>query len=599
MFRYFEWWILAIPLAGALSIGLLGKRLSRRVQNWVSAAVAAGTLFVALPPLIGELTEPGLVGRPAAFSWIKVWSGDYFVQVPLALHVDALSILLSWTVILGVLAVMWWALQSKTEPSRHVMLALLSGALASLLALVLADNLLFLLLGWSLAGWCTYGLLCLPTDRTEPGAAQDRPPLPMLVFSLVSDLCMLVAAAVVSGQFASLSIHHLVTLEPGKAVSEVARETMATVVTLLLVSAMMRAAQLPFHDWRVAHRHRAGRALVHGLSCVLPAIYLLARIGPLVDQVAYAGPLLSWWGALSALLLAASALCQPRLGQSTRWIALSQGGLLFLALGVGAHPASLAFLPAYALSHTLIQLAIADPAAGPDGAAAPRLLRFGLAAVGGLPLMPSFAFATQVMGATYPSVFPGVLAALTTLLLAASATRTALSAPALPGVMSGREMRPMLLISGVVGILGVTSLWSPVPLSAFLQPVLGYLWLQPAWWWFAIAAAAVGLGVVLGWLLHSHAQVLSSDGLCWIGEGYRTLDLYARAIARPLLLAGQFLALQEAGAARWTFGLLGRLVAKRAADRQRPDDSVALSVVLFALGVAGIAAYLLWARLDG
>ena len=599
MFEYFEWLLLIFPLLGALLNGFLGKRFPSRVQNWIACGAVGAALLIALPLLVGESIEPGLVGRPVPFTWIQIWSGRRFIEGPFSLRIDALSINVSLTAIAaGLFIHIHAALHTKDEASRHITLALLNSTLATLLILVLADNFAFLLLGWSLTGWCTHSLL---DGRLDHGTAKHAPSM----LYLLSDACMLLAVATMSRLFASLSLHDVITMTLSTASEGSLLHADIAVPLLLLTSAAIRSRQFPFQAWVPDHGQSYARATANGLTSVLPGIYLLARLYPLMEQTPSVPSLLSWWGAITAILMTIVALFQPQIRQLGRTTVSAQAGLLFLALGTRGYAILFSFLPAFVLLHTLIQLMTkeepraeserAQRRARQDASTPPRwMLIFFLAAAGGLPLLPGFTFHTQLIEwLFYENKAQWILSVLSTLLLGASAARAIFSLRTRPRPEASTGTGILFLLVCGITILGLASLTSPSPVGSFLAPIFrsaGYL---PLWWWFGITILTTGTGIGLGYVLAARHEEPSGGIARWIAQGYQVKDLYNTAIARPLLATGRFVAQTiEPRATSWTFGVLAKLVDRRVSTDQK-DDSLTLSLLFFFLGTAAIAAFLL------
>lgn len=592
MFEYFEWLLLIFPLLGALLNGCLGKRLPPRVQNWIACGAVAAALLGALPLLVGGSVEPGLVGRPVPLTWIQIWSGHRFIKGPFSLRIDALSITVSlMAIVAGLFIHTYAALRTEGEASRHITLALLNGTWAALLILVLADNFAFLLLGWSLTGWCTHSLLNTKLDRSTP----QRSPY---MLHLLSDACMLLAVAIMSRLFASLSLHDVITMTVSTVSTESSPNAGIAVPLLLLISAAIRAGQFPFQAWAPDHGQSYARATAYGLTSMLPGVYLLARLYPLIEQTPPVPSLLSWWGAITALLMAIVALFQPQIRQLGRTVASVQAGLLFLALGTRGYAILFSFLPAFVLLHTLLQLVTeGNPRA--ESERAPRrekhwMLIFFLAAVGGLPLLPGFTFHTQLIEwLFYGNKAQWILSMLSTLLLGASAARAVFSLRTQPKTAASSGTGVLFLLVCGITILGLTSLTSPSPLGRFLVPIFGSAGYLPPWWWFGIAILTTGVGTGLGYVLAARQEGPPTGIVRWIAQGYRVKELYSATITRPLLATGKFVAQTvEPRATSWTFGVLAKLVGRRASPDQK-DDSLALSMIFFFLGTAAIAAFLL------
>jgi NADH-quinone oxidoreductase subunit L len=597
MFEYFEWLLLIFPLLGALLNGFLGKRFPPRVQNWIACGAVGAALLIALPLLVGESIEPGLVGRPVPFTWIRIWSGLRFIEGPFSLRIDALSITVSLTAIAaGLFIHIHAALHTKGGASRHITLALLNSTLAALLILALADNFAFLLLGWSLTGWCTRSLRNGRLDRDTAKHSAS-------MLHLLSDACMLLAVAMMSRLFASLSLHDVITMT----FSTVSEESLpnAGIALLLLTTAAIRSRQFPFQAWISDRGQSYARATADGLTSVLPGIYLLARMYPLIEQSPPVPSLLSWWGAITAFLMAIVAPFQPQIRQLGRTIASVQAGLLFLALGTRGYAIVFSFLPAFVLLHTLVQLMTEEnPRAKSEraqrrarqDASTPRrwMLIFFLATAGGLPLLPGFTFYTQLIEwLFYENKAQWILSLLATLLLGASAARAGFSLRTRPKTEASPGTGILFLLVCGITILGLVSLASPSPLGSFLAPIFGPAGYLPLWWWFGITILIIGTGTGLGYVLAARQEEPSGSIGRWIAQGYRVKDLYSTTIARPLLATGRFVAETiEPRAISWTFGALAKLADRRASADQK-DDSLTLSLLFFVLGTAAIAAFLL------
>ena len=610
MFRYFEWLILAFPLLGVLLNGFFGRRYPRRVQNVVACGAVLGALLIALPLGIGTAMEPGLVGKPEPLPWMRVWTGDQFLLGPLALRVDALSIVMVVTTLIVGLFIHLHAVRDMGESEtsgRHLALALLNGLIAALLLLVLADNAMTLLLGWSLTGWCTCWLF---RNRHLAGArhgGEQNAHRAGIVFGLIGDLCMLMAVGMMSKAFQTWAFDEILSFPSVEGVP-VPGEISAAAI-LLLVSAAIRGAQFPFHSWLPDRKAGLADALLYGLTSVPASVYLLARLRPLFERVPFGLSLLSWWGAGSALLMALAALAQPDVRRLLRYMVISLGGSLFLTVGLGATSVALSFLPAYALAQVLIFVVAQEIPPSvvnrsrrsrraqkrpPIDPVTRQAVVFGTAALAGFPLLPGFALGRGLLAAAYmENKWIWVLAVATWLLLAASAFRAAWKCLSHPAAESIRARGTLALLAFLCMLLGLANLSTPPPIGRFLESIVGPASAQPTWVWVLIAAGVVAAGAGLGAALRSRWQEPAAGVREWIASGYRVGDLYQAAVARPLLSVAAFVArVAEPQIARWTLGWAARLLDKAQPGRS-PNDSVHLSLLFFFLGTAAVVAFLL------
>ena len=314
MFAYFEWLLLAFPLSGAGINAFLGRRLGRRAQTWVATGALIGSLFMLIPLVTSQVLRPGLVGHPQAIPWFRVWDGDKFLEGPLALRVDTLSVFAASVIaISGFALVAYSARHLPATGSRHLVLAALDAALAALLLVVLADNLMCLLLGWAISGWCTCGVAWALQDaflppvragRRSQTASSRRAGVVPWMLSPSGDLSLLFALGFLASLLPSWNVAMapmLAQLSPGRVAAS--RELGAAALCWLLASLIRvgRPAGARFLD----SGSGVADAAVYALSSGFPGVYLIVRGSPLATLALSRhlpglsswsqGPALPWW----------------------------------------------------------------------------------------------------------------------------------------------------------------------------------------------------------------------------------------------------------------------------------------------------------------
>jgi len=261
----------------------------------------------------------------------------------------------------------------------------------------------------------------------------------------------------------------------------------------------------------------------------------------------------------------------------------------------------MAFLPAYVLIHILARLtgprerAHSSTRARATGHQSPWLHTFAWAAACGFPLLPGFYLTVQLYGAAYGR-HSGVwaLVLVTTLLLAASAMRAIKQIRSRDNTDTSFGNGSLVLLALLVLILGLLNLLFPSPLETFLEPIFGFGWSPSDWWWFGLTVLVAALGAVLGHTLDAWLQGSVSKFVSWIVRGYDVQRVYEKVLAGPLQAASKLLAeTVEPFVERWTFGALGRLIARQTPQDPDPPPSVPTSTILFILGIAAVAMYLL------
>src|SRR5665647_2152365 len=144
--------ILLLPLLGSLFNTLLGRIVPRRLGETVACGVIWGSFAATLATAAGY---SGPVTMEIA-SWLSVF--DF--KAPLTLYLDALSLSLCLMITFVCGLIHLYAVgYMQDDPGHQRFFALLNLFVASMLLLVLAENLPLLYLGWEGVGFCSYFLI--------------------------------------------------------------------------------------------------------------------------------------------------------------------------------------------------------------------------------------------------------------------------------------------------------------------------------------------------------------------------------------------------------------------------------------------------------
>lgn len=224
--------------------------------------------------------------------------------------------------------------------------AYLAMFMASMLGLVLADNLVLLFIFWELTSISSFLLIGFDHERAEARAAA----LQALLVTTGGGLALLAGVLLLGQMGGTMEISRLVY-----EASEI-REHALYLPALLLIAAgaFTKSAQYPCHFWLPAAMEAPTpvSAYLHSATMVKAGVYLLARLAPVL------GGTDAWWYALvgvgSATMLAGGflALVSTDLKQILAYSTVSALGTLTLALGVGdpgAVRAAVVFLLAHAM----------------------------------------------------------------------------------------------------------------------------------------------------------------------------------------------------------------------------------------------------------
>lgn len=238
-----------------------------------------------------------------------------------------------WLVPLVALPVVFYAVFHVSQAIQRLM-ALLLVFVGAMQLLVLANDLLTLLVAWELVGACSWGLIL---HRWQEEGVSSQATQAFLVTRL-GDIGLYIAAAALFAGTGGFNYAALDDLSGG---------LLHVAVAGVVLAAAAKSAQLPFSAWLFAAM--AGpvpaSALLHSATMVAAGTFLIARLAPQLDQVAWFSPLVIALGLATAI---AAGLVASFQGLAKRLLAAStsaQYGLMWVAVGAG--------FPGVALVHAI------------------------------------------------------------------------------------------------------------------------------------------------------------------------------------------------------------------------------------------------------
>ena len=224
---------------------------------------------------------------------------------------------------------------------------------ASMLTLVLADNLLLLYLGWEGVGLCSFLLIGFWYREPQNVRAARK----AFFVTRCGDTAFALGLFLLFTHLGTLNIQDLLgraaaQWTPGQGVAVAA-------AALLLGGAVGKSAQLPLQTW--LPDAMAGptptSALIHAATMVTAGVYLIARTHTLFSLAPSVQLAVAVIGTATMLLASFSALAQRDMKRVLAYSTISQIGYMFLALGLGAWSAAMFHLMTHAFFKALLFLA--------------------------------------------------------------------------------------------------------------------------------------------------------------------------------------------------------------------------------------------------
>ncbi|MCP9267164.1 NADH-quinone oxidoreductase subunit L [Xenorhabdus sp. XENO-1] len=342
-----------LPLLGFLLLAFSRGRWSENLSATIGSAsvglAALVTLWAGMDFHAQDGAE-GLVYSQTLWNWMEA---DNF-SIPVNLVLDGLSLtMLSVVTGVGFLIHIYASWYMRGEEGYSRFFAYTNLFIASMVVLVLADNMLLMYLGWEGVGLCSYLLIGFYYKTPANGAAAMK----AFIVTRVGDVFLAIGMFILYDQLGTLSFRELAILAPQHIEAGSTAITWATL--MILGGAVGKSAQLPLQTWLADAM--AGptpvSALIHAATMVTAGVYLIARSHALFLMAPDILHLVGTIGAITLLLAGFAALVQTDIKRVLAYSTMSQIGYMFLALGVQAWDAAIFHLMTHAFFKALLFLA--------------------------------------------------------------------------------------------------------------------------------------------------------------------------------------------------------------------------------------------------
>jgi len=348
------------PLLGVLLNGLVGIRyFSKRLTNVVAAGSVALSFLAATASFLGFLRSGGPALTKSLYTWIPgglvrlAGGGAAAPSIELAFRYDSLAGVMALVVTgVGLLIHIYSIGYMAQDPGYVRYFAYLNLFTFAMLILVLAANLPVMFIGWEGVGLCSYLLIGFWFDRDSAADAGKK----AFLMNRVGDFGFLLAMGLLLSSLGTLDTAAISAAVQGGGLSSAA----ATAAALLLfLGACGKSAQIPLYTWLpdAMEGPTPVSALIHAATMVTAGVYLVARMHALFSFSGTALTVVALVGAVTAVYAASLALVQHDIKRVLAYSTISQLGLMFVGLGVGAFAAGIFHLMTHAFFKGLLFLA--------------------------------------------------------------------------------------------------------------------------------------------------------------------------------------------------------------------------------------------------
>ena len=327
------WLIFLLPVFSFLIISLFIKpfvKRESRVASYITITLIGVSLALSLWTLFKVLGSSNHELEMEPIRWLVV--GDLNINV--GIMMDSLTAVMLVVVTTVSLMVQIYSLgymshyveQNDGTYTRYY--AWMSLFTASMLGVVLADNLLLVFVFWELVGLCSYLLIGFWFHRPSAANAAKK----AFIVTRLGDFGFLVAILLIFARTGTFDIGELYGLAGTAAL---AGTTLTWAAIGIFSGAVGKSAQFPLHVWLpdAMEGPTPVSALIHAATMVAAGVFLVARTLPIFVHSLEAVTTVAIIGGFTAIFAASMGLVATDIKRVLAYSTISQLGYMMLGLG--------------------------------------------------------------------------------------------------------------------------------------------------------------------------------------------------------------------------------------------------------------------------
>ncbi len=327
----FIWLIFLLPLGSFVIIALFLRPFFNhkpRLGGYVTIASLMGSLGLSIWALIEVMAAPGHSLPIPDINWVIIEGG---ITIHLGLIMDQLTAVML-IVVTGVSLMVQIYSQGYMhgDAGYHRYFAFMSLFTASMLGLVLADNLLLVYVFWEMVGLCSYLLIGFWFHKPSAANAAKK----AFIVTRLGDFGFLAAILLIFFNTGTLDIGELHSMAITGAL---AGTTLTWAAIGIFSGAVGKSAQFPLHTWLpdAMEGPTPVSALIHAATMVAAGVFLVARTFPLFSHSTEALTTVAVVGGFTAIFAASMGLVMTDIKRVLAYSTISQLGYMMLGLGAG------------------------------------------------------------------------------------------------------------------------------------------------------------------------------------------------------------------------------------------------------------------------
>ncbi|MFC2062577.1 NADH-quinone oxidoreductase subunit L [Chloroflexota bacterium] len=324
------WLIFLLPLISFVVVSFIVRPLlSNRpeLSGYVTIGAIGGSLALSIWALVAVMGAPHHELAVPDISWLSIGN----MTISIGVMMDSLTaVMLIVVTVVSLMVQIYSQGYMHGDPGYHRYYAFMSLFTASMLGLLLSDNLLMMFVFWEMVGLCSYLLIGFWFQKPSAANAAKK----AFIVTRLGDFGFLAAILVLFANTGTFDIAELHGLAVG---GVLAGFTLTWAAIGIFSGAVGKSAQFPLHTWLpdAMEGPTPVSALIHAATMVAAGVFLVARTFPLFEHSAAAMTTVAVIGAFTAIFAASMGLVMNDIKRVLAYSTVSQLGYMMLGLGTG------------------------------------------------------------------------------------------------------------------------------------------------------------------------------------------------------------------------------------------------------------------------
>lgn len=320
--------LLFAPLVGFLFNTFFGKTLGK-TGSGIVGTLAVVLSFLCTVCLFSQINAGDTLPKFHLADWFSIGK----IKVNFDFLFDQLSVLwLLFVTGIGSLIHLYSISYMHEDENMHKFFSYLNLFVFFMIVLVAGSNLLIMFIGWEGVGLCSYLLIGFWYKNQDYNDAAKK----AFIMNRIGDLGFLIGIFVLGFYLNTLDF---MEIKAALGKNSITPALLSVAALCLFIGATGKSAQLPLYTW--LPDAMAGptpvSALIHAATMVTAGIFMITRLNFLFELTPDVKSVIAIVGVITALIAAAIGLVQNDIKKVLAYSTVSQLGLMFLALGLGAY----------------------------------------------------------------------------------------------------------------------------------------------------------------------------------------------------------------------------------------------------------------------